>query len=72
MNDLAHSDVVAQILDAMPPDPTDVEDVILASLFSGRPTDALTQAAKHDPWLSAHWSDLMENMDLIDSALDSR
>ncbi|KZV65089.1 hypothetical protein PENSPDRAFT_756755 [Peniophora sp. CONT] len=63
-------EVVSQILDTMPPDPTDTEDVILASLFSGKPGDALSQASKHDPWLSAHWSDLMENLDLIDSAID--
>lgn len=64
------SEVVSQILETMPPDPTDAEDMILASLFSGKPAEALSQASKHDPWLSAHWSDLMENLDLIDSAID--
>lgn len=64
------SEVVSQILETMPPDPTDVEDMILASLFSGKPVEALLQASKHDPWLSAHWSDIMENLDLIDSQVD--
>lgn len=65
-----YSEVVSQILDTLPPDPTDAEDMILSSLFSGKPADALSQAAKHDLWLSAHWSDLMETLDLIDSAVD--
>ncbi|KAI0028322.1 Nup85 nucleoporin-domain-containing protein [Vararia minispora EC-137] len=64
-------EVVKQILDEMPPDPTDLEDNILASLFSGKPAIAVGQAAKHDLWLSAHWADLMESLELLDaSALD--
>jgi nuclear pore complex protein Nup85 len=65
-----NSDVVGKILDVMPPDLTDLEDNILAGLFCGRPADALSQAAKHDRWLAAHWADLMESLDLVDAAPD--
>ena len=58
-------DVVNQILDSMPPDPTDPEDMIHVALFRGEITEALSHAANLDPWLAAHWVDLMEAVDLL-------
>ena len=61
---------MAQVLDEMPPDPTDREDMIHSSLFLGRPTQALSEAAQLDIWLAAHLADLMEPIELIDSEAD--
>lgn len=58
--------MVLDVLDELPPDPTNLEDVIQSSLFLGRPQQALSQAYQLDPWLSAHMSDIMEALDLID------
>ncbi|PIL25370.1 hypothetical protein GSI_13260 [Ganoderma sinense ZZ0214-1] len=63
-------EVVSQILDEMPSDPTDLEDVVHSSLFLGRPAQALSEAARLDVWLAAHFADLMEPMELIDSEPD--
>ncbi|KAI0310662.1 nucleoporin Nup85-like protein [Amylostereum chailletii] len=63
-------DIVGQVLESVPPDPTDVEDSILVALFSGQPSQALTLAAKFDTWLSAHWADTMEILDLVDDRAD--
>ncbi|KAI0690305.1 Nup85 nucleoporin-domain-containing protein [Cytidiella melzeri] len=59
-------EVVVQILDEMPPDPTDLEDVIHSLLMLGKPTQVLSQASQLDAWLSAHLADIMEPLDLID------
>ena len=67
---LPHSEVVSQILDEMPSDPTDLEDVVHSSLFLGRPAQALSEAARLDVWLAAHFADLMEPMELIDAEPD--
>jgi nuclear pore complex protein Nup85 len=58
-------DVVNQILENMPPDPTDPEDMIHVALFRGETMEALSHAAKLDVWLAAHWVDLMEAVDLL-------
>ena len=58
-------DVVNQILENMPPDPTDLEDMIHVALFRGETMEALSHAAKLDVWLAAHWVDLMEAVDLL-------
>ncbi|KAI0272744.1 Nup85 nucleoporin-domain-containing protein [Gloeopeniophorella convolvens] len=58
-------DVVNQVLEIMPPDPTDPEDMIHVALFRGEAMEALTHAAKLDIWLAAHWADLMEPLDLL-------
>ncbi|RDX54141.1 hypothetical protein OH76DRAFT_1552905 [Lentinus brumalis] len=63
-------DVVAQVLDEMPPDPTDLEDMIHSSLFLGKPRQALSEAAQLDTWLAAHLADLMEPIELIDTEPD--
>jgi nuclear pore complex protein Nup85 len=58
-------DVINQILESMPPDPTDLEDMIHVALFRGETMEALSHAAKLDVWLAAHWVDLMEAVDLL-------
>ena len=58
-------EVVNQILEGMPPDPTDLEDMIHVALFRGETTEALSYAARLDVWLAAHWVDLMETIDLL-------
>ncbi|KAH9888788.1 Nup85 nucleoporin-domain-containing protein [Cubamyces lactineus] len=63
-------DIVAQVLDEMPLDPTDREDMVHSALFLGRPTQALAEAAQLDIWLAAHLADLMEPIELIDSEPD--
>jgi nuclear pore complex protein Nup85 len=62
---LDHREVVNQILETMPPDPTDLEDTIHLALFRGETMVALSHAAKFDVWLSAHWVDLMEPLELL-------
>jgi nuclear pore complex protein Nup85 len=64
--DPSKSDVIAQVLENMPPDPTNLEDMIHAALFTGDPLKALNHAAKLDPWLSAHLADMMEPLALVD------
>ncbi|KAH9987510.1 Nup85 nucleoporin-domain-containing protein [Russula vinacea] len=63
-------DVVNQILESMPPDPTDPEDMIHVALFRGETMQALSHAAKLDGWLAAHWVDLMEAVDLLNPRVD--
>jgi len=60
-------DVVNQILESMPPDPTDLEDMIHVALFRGETMEALSYASKLDVWLAAHWVDLMEAVDLLNT-----
>jgi len=67
---MEHSEVVSQIVTDMPPDPTDPEDMIHASLFSGQPVEALRHAHKLDRWLAAHIADVMESIQLIEKDVD--
>lgn len=60
-------DIVVDILDEIPPDPTNLEDSIHSALFLGKPQQALSQAHQLDSWLSAHLADVMEAIHLIDS-----
>lgn len=60
------SDIVIDVLDELPPDPTNLEDVIHSSLFLGKPQQALSQAHQLDVLFSAHLADVMEPLDLID------
>jgi len=60
-------EVVNQILESMPADPTDLEDMIHVALFRGETIEALSYAAKLDVWLAAHWVDLMEAVDLLNT-----
>jgi nuclear pore complex protein Nup85 len=64
---LTFREVVNQILESMPPDPTDLEDMIHVALFRGETMEALSHAAKLDMWLAAHWVDLMEALDLLNT-----
>lgn len=59
-------DVVAQVLEDMPPDPTILEDMVHVALFMGDPLKALEHAAQLDPWLSAHLADMMEPLSLVE------
>lgn len=63
-------EIVVQILDEMPPDPTSLEDMLHASLFLGKPTQALSEAARMDIWLAAHFADIMQPLELIDTEPD--
>lgn len=54
----------------MPPDPTDPEDMIHATLFSAHPTETLHHAHRLDRWLSAHLADIMEAIQLIETTID--
>ncbi|KAK7012223.1 nuclear pore complex protein Nup85 [Favolaschia claudopus] len=58
-------DVVDRILDEMPPDPTNVEDMVHTALFTGKAVDALAHASQLDRWLAAHLADIMEPLSLI-------
>ncbi|PPQ94447.1 hypothetical protein CVT25_002538 [Psilocybe cyanescens] len=63
-------EVVAQVIADMPPDPTDPEDMIHATLFSAHPTETLHHAHRLDRWLSAHLADIMEAIQLIETTID--
>ncbi|KAJ6591607.1 Nup85 nucleoporin-domain-containing protein [Mycena vulgaris] len=60
-------DVVGRVLDDMPPDPTNLEDMAHTALFAGKPVDALIHASQLDRWLSAHLADIMEPLTLINN-----
>ncbi|KAJ4470133.1 Nup85 nucleoporin-domain-containing protein, partial [Lentinula aciculospora] len=64
-------DVAAEILEAMPPDPTSLEDMMLSYLFSGHPAQVLKHASIFDSWLSAHMADIMEPLGLLETDLNS-
>jgi hypothetical protein len=49
----------------MPPDPTNMEDMVHVALFSGNPADAVAHAADMDVWLAAHLADVMEAVGLF-------
>ncbi|TRM65397.1 nucleoporin Nup85-like protein [Schizophyllum amplum] len=63
-------DIVGQILESLPPDPTYEEDMVHATLLSDQPVKALQYAAQLDPWLGAHMADVMEALTLIDNEPD--
>ncbi|THH20635.1 hypothetical protein EW146_g752 [Bondarzewia mesenterica] len=63
-------EVVAQVLNEMPPDPTNLEDMVHAALLSGEPIKALSHAARLDIWLAAHLADILENVELLDAEVD--
>lgn len=58
------------ILQDLPPDPTNLEEMVLVALFSGQPENALTYASQLDPWLAAHLADIMEPVSLIRDEID--
>ncbi|THV00805.1 hypothetical protein K435DRAFT_776286 [Dendrothele bispora CBS 962.96] len=60
-------DVAAEVLEIMPADPTNLEDMIHSALFSGKPEQALRYASQLDAWLSAHFADVMEPLGLLET-----
>lgn len=70
VNHCSYSDVVAQVLDVMPPDSKDAEESLYVALFSGNMKEILQCAHKLDPWLSAHLADLMVPLQLIDNEVN--
>ncbi|KAF7308801.1 Nuclear pore complex protein Nup85 [Mycena kentingensis (nom. inval.)] len=58
-------EVVHRVLDTLPPDPTNSEDMVHTALLSGKPVDALLHAGQLDRWLSAHLADIMEPLSLL-------
>lgn len=64
--DVVFRDVVAQVTEGMPPDPTNLEDMVHVALFMGDPLKALEHAAQLDLWLSAHLADVMEPLTLVE------
>lgn len=54
----------------MPPDPTDKEDSLHAELAQRRPEQALAIAHDIDVWLSAHMSDMMVPLELLNADVD--
>jgi nuclear pore complex protein Nup85 len=64
------SQIATDVIIDMPPDPTDPEDMIHAAFFSGQMEEALRQSLHLDCWLSAHFADLMEALELITSGVD--
>ena len=59
-------EIVAEVVEQMPPDPTNMEDMFHSALFSDQPEKALKYAAQFDPWLAAHLADLMEPLGLLE------
>ncbi|KZT25118.1 hypothetical protein NEOLEDRAFT_1178543 [Neolentinus lepideus HHB14362 ss-1] len=53
-------EVAADVLDDMPPDPTDLEDSIHVALVRAEYREALARAACLDPWLAAHLAIVLE------------
>ncbi|KAJ8520283.1 hypothetical protein ONZ45_g2879 [Pleurotus djamor] len=62
--------IVAQAVEALPPDPTNLEDMIHISLLSDKLEQALDYATQLDPWLAAHLADIMEGLSLIETNPD--
>ncbi|KAF8713566.1 hypothetical protein AX14_012920 [Amanita brunnescens Koide BX004] len=58
-------EILSQVLDDMPSDPTSLEDMLHTALLSAKPEQALQYAHELDPWLSAHMVDIMDALGLI-------
>lgn len=58
-------EVVERVLEDIPYDPTDLEDVIHAQLLTGEVAKALTSAERLDVWLSCHLADVMNALGLL-------
>ncbi|KAK0488650.1 nucleoporin Nup85-like protein [Armillaria novae-zelandiae] len=63
-------DIVAEVLELMPPDPTVLEDMIHSALFSAQTDQALSYASQLDQWLAAHLADLMAPLSLIETDVE--
>jgi nuclear pore complex protein Nup85 len=62
---LRYREVVERVIDVIPYDPTDLEDVIHAQLLTGDTAKALTSAEKLDVWLSCHLADVMNALGVL-------
>ena len=62
---MADREILSQVLDDMPSDPTSLEDMLHTALLSAKPEQALQYAHELDPWLSAHMVDIMDALGLI-------
>ncbi|KAK0189185.1 Nup85 nucleoporin-domain-containing protein [Armillaria mellea] len=63
-------DIVAEVLESMPPDPTVLEDMVHSALFSAKTDQALLYASQLDRWLAAHLADLMAPLSLIETDVE--
>ncbi|KAF9642653.1 hypothetical protein BDM02DRAFT_3105390 [Thelephora ganbajun] len=61
-------EVVERVIDVIPYDPTDLEDIIHAQLLTGEVAKALVSAEKLDVWLSCHLADVMNALGLLQEA----
>ncbi len=61
----ADREILNQVMDEMPGDPTNLEDMLHATLLSAQPEQALQYAYELDPWLSAHMADIMDALGTI-------
>lgn len=59
------------IIDTLPPDPTNLEDLIHSALLIGEPVKALASAERLDLWLSCHLADVMGVLGLLQEREDS-
>ena len=60
-----HREILSQVLDDLPADPTNLEDMLHTALLCAKPEQALQYAHELDPWLSAHMVDIMDALRLI-------
>jgi len=58
-------ELVERVIDVIPYDPTDLEDVIHAQLLTGEVVKVLVSAEKLDVWLSCHLADVMNALGLF-------
>lgn len=57
--------MVERIINVIPYDPTELEDVIHAHLLTGEVKKVLASAEKLDVWLSCHLADVMNALGLL-------
>lgn len=62
--------IATTILDEMPADPTNSEDLIHSALFLCDGKEAISEALRMDVWLAVHLADMLEPLDIIDKEQD--
>nr|GAT45669.1 predicted protein [Mycena chlorophos] len=62
-------DILERILETLPPDPTNFEDMVHTALLFGKAGEAVAHAAQLDRWLSAHLADIMQPLGLLDGQI---
>ena len=63
-------ELVSGLLNEMPADPTDTEEMTLLHLFTDDLPKAIERTMDLDPWLGAHLADILQNQDLISPQVD--